>query len=157
MATGDTFQVYVVLTVDPDLSTHVAVKRALPGSCAFLGAKTAELALRLAARRPPSLAIISDLLPPPGYADLIAKLRVIEPAMRVMMISASRAPSQTGPLVKLGPLIAKPFVEGRLADAISGVLKLCKMSASVGELLSESVNIQTWSASSVTTRDGSPR
>jgi DNA-binding response OmpR family regulator len=157
MSADENANVYVVLVVDSDVSVHPTVKKALPDSCAFLGARTAELALRLASKRTPSLALLSDELPSPGYADLVAKLREISPSMRVMMLSASREPAETSRLVKLGPLIAKPIVPGRLVDAIASVLKLCKMSASVGHLLNESVNVQTWSASSITTRGGSAR
>ncbi len=136
--------VYVVLLVDPDPGVHALVSAALPADCAFLGARTRDIALRIAAKRPPSLAIVSDGIADTTPAVLVTALLGLSPAMRAMVLTESRQADKTARLLELGTVHTKPLDPARFRDAVKNALRFCRMFASVAHLKSESINVSTW-------------
>jgi DNA-binding NtrC family response regulator len=137
--------VYVVLLADADPDVHRLVAAALPEGCAFLGARTKDLALRLARKRPPSLCIVCDDMPDTTPEALVSELQALSPPMRAMVLTSSRDGAQTARLRGIGTVHSKPLELDRLRDAITNALRFCKMFESVAHLKSESVNVKTWS------------
>jgi DNA-binding NtrC family response regulator len=136
--------VYVVLLADPDPNVHALVSAALPEDCAFLGARTRDIALRVATKRPPSLCIVSDAMPDTTPAALVASLLALSPAMRAMVLTESRQAEKTARLLELGTVHTKPLDAARFHDAVKNALRFCRMFASVANLKSESINVATW-------------
>ena len=136
--------VYVVLLVDPDPDGPRARLGGPPEDCAFLGARTRDIALRIAAKRPPSLAIVSDGMTDATPEALITALLGLSPAMRAMVLTESRQADKTARLLELGTVHTKPLDPGRFRDAVKNALRFCRMFASVAHLKSESINVKTW-------------
>jgi DNA-binding NtrC family response regulator len=140
----DNTGVYVVLLADPDPKVHAMVSAALPEDCAFLGARTREIAIRIASKRPPSLCIVSDTMPDTTPQALVNTLLALSPAMRAMVLTESRQADKTAPLLELGTVHTKPLDPARFRDSVKNALRFCRMFASVAHLKSESINVSTW-------------
>jgi DNA-binding response OmpR family regulator len=121
----------VVLLVDADPAVHDLVSRAITTECAFLGARTAELALRLAVKRAPAVVILDDQLPETTPDQLFAEIKAQCPGTRAILVTSSRDPDHTAKLATMGPVLTKPLDEERLRVAVRAVLRLHAMSAGV--------------------------
>src|SRR4051812_20532024 len=72
----------VVLVVDIDPETHLATDGALPeAECVLVGARSAEMALKLAERRPPSVLVVDGKIG--GLSYLAERLRRVTPHLHV--------------------------------------------------------------------------
>jgi DNA-binding NtrC family response regulator len=132
-------QVPVVLVVDLDPETHLATEGALSETeCATLGARTAEMALKHAARRPPSVLVVDAKIG--GLAFLTERLRRLSPHLHVVLLvgadhhsdaplpgTAHPAPRHQGPTT----VLRKPVDRGRYRSTVRTVLRLTAMSEGV--------------------------
>jgi len=121
----------VVLVVDADPATHLASEGALPETeCMVMGARTAEMALKMAERRPPAVLVVDARLG--GITYLTERLRRLSAHLHIVHLVASDHvvdPSQRQP----GgiSLLRKPFEAARFRSTLRTVLRLSAMSAGV--------------------------
>lgn len=121
----------VVLVVDIDPDTHLASEGALPeAECVVMGARTAEMALKMAERRPPAVLVVDARLGGIGY--LTERLKRLSPHLHIVHLVAPDHvvdPSQKQP--GGASLLRKPFEAARFRSTLRTVLRLSAMSAGV--------------------------
>ena len=121
-----------VLLIDPDTADHDVVASAIGGEFAFLGAKSIELGVRLAARRPPGVAVIDVSALKGPLEDITAELRAGSASLRFIFLSAPGV--DTSGLTSFGAVLPKPIDPERLLQAVRHAVKLQGMSAGVERL-----------------------
>lgn len=128
----DTVPVPVVLVVDVDLETHLVTERSLPETeCIHVGARSAEMALKLAERRPPSVLVVDGKIG--GLMYLAERLRRLSPHLHLLVLVAPdhkidpAAPRQPGGT----SLLRKPIEAVRYRNTLRTVLRLAAMAAGV--------------------------
>jgi DNA-binding response OmpR family regulator len=122
----------VVLIVDVDPETHLVTEGALTeGECTFIGARSAEMGLKLAERRPPSVLVVDAKLS--GFGYLTERLRRISPHIHLVLLVAPDHPVETASarLGGVGSLLRKPLDVVRFRSTLRTVLRLSAMSAGV--------------------------
>ena len=122
----------VVLIVDADPETHLVADGALPESeCAIIGARSAEMGLKLAERRPPSVLVVDAKLGALGY--LTERLRRISPHIHIVMLVPPDQATQAAAarLGGVGSMLRKPIEVTRLRSTVRTVLRLSAMSAGI--------------------------
>ena len=143
----------VVLLVDADPAVHELVARAITSECAFLGARNADLAIRLASKRAPAILIIDDQLPESAEA-FYADMKASHPNIRAVLLTESRDPEHTAKLATMGPVLAKPLDEERLRIAVRSALRLYAMSAGVERMKTGEFSLPQIHRGAPTRRDG---
>lgn len=122
-----------VLLLDPEPTEELSAALA---EFALLAARTVELALRLAARRPPAVAVIDAQIGTHTPEEILTELRAINPGMRAVFLSTRQDPQESGRLTGLGALIPRPVDPERLQQAVRNAVRLHGMSAGVERLRS---------------------
>jgi len=128
----DTVPVPVVLVVDVDPETHLVTERSLPETeCIHVGARSVEMALKLAERRPPSVLVVDGKIG--GLTFLAERLRRLSPHLHLLVLvahdhtvdpAAPRPPGGTS-------LLRKPIEAMRYRNTLRTVLRLAAMAAGV--------------------------
>src|SRR5688572_17883644 len=99
----------LVLLVDPDVAVHELAPAAIGREASALGARTAAVAARIAAKRAPAVVVIDDQVAD-GTPDLVlSQIRSSSPQVRAVILTSSREPEHTARLATLGPVLAKPL------------------------------------------------
>ncbi|MEZ4300149.1 MAG: hypothetical protein R3B70_34695 [Polyangiaceae bacterium] len=96
-------------------------------------ANTLDLALRIAARRPPSIAVLDAGMIGHHSVDAVFKLRALAPGIRFVFLAlpALDLDRRCG---QFGPVLRKPITAERFADALRYVQRLRGMSAGVARM-----------------------
>lgn len=122
----------VVLIVDVDPDTHALAEGAFAESeCVVVGSRSADMALKLAERRPPAVLVVGDRIG--GIAYLGERLRRLSPHLHIILLtSVDRAMDavshrQAG----VGTVLARPVDARRFRATVRTVLRLSAMSAGV--------------------------
>jgi DNA-binding response OmpR family regulator len=119
-----------ILVIDPAPATHELVFGALGDECTVLGARSRALAMTIAARRPPDVAILDDQLP--ELEELVADLRSLYPHARFLFLVASGRPrAEVAPFKALGSIITRPVDLERLRGVVRSAIRLGAMTAGV--------------------------
>lgn len=122
----------VVLIVDLDPETHLITDSALSDAeCTFISARTAEMGLKLAERRPPSVLVVDAKLG--GFGYLTERLRRLSPHIHLVLLVAPDDSLETASarLGGVGSLLRKPLDVVRFRSTLRTVLRLSAMSAGV--------------------------
>lgn len=137
-----TSTVPVVLIVDIDPDTHTLSDGALPETeCVLVNARSSEIALKMAERRPPAVLVIGDRVA--GVSYLTDRLRRLSPHLHVVLL-ATQDPPQEGGLFSHGESSAarlrttaaastlrKPVDPARFRSTLRTALRLSAMAAGV--------------------------
>jgi len=126
-----------VLLLERDATLIDVAQRCLPDEIELHVAKTLEMALRVAARRPLAVVILDMPLTGAAPAETVAKLRAHQPALRVIFL-AERTADVDRRHTQLGFVLRKPVTSERLADAVRAALRLQGMSTGVERMRSSS-------------------
>jgi DNA-binding response OmpR family regulator len=125
-----TDQLPTILVIDAAPATHELVFGALGEECTVLGARSRSLALTIAARRPPDVAILDDATP--DLEDLVNELRSAYPHARFLfVVAAGRPHAEVAPLAALGGVITRPIDVERLRAVVRSAIRLGAMTAGV--------------------------
>jgi DNA-binding NtrC family response regulator len=127
-------QTPAVLLIDADPDLHDQVAGALGSDFALLGARTVELALKVAGRRAPAVAVIDAQISTHTAEEIAAELRALSPNVRLVFLTSYHDPRETSRLTALGTLLPKPVDNERLKQAIKNAVRLQGMSAGVERL-----------------------
>jgi DNA-binding response OmpR family regulator len=122
----------VILIVDVDPDTHTLAEGTFAeNECVVLTSRSAEMALKLAERRPPAVLVVGDRIA--GLAYLGERLRRLTPHLHIVLLtSADKAMDavshrQAG----VGTVLARPVDSVRFRATVRTVLRLSAMSAGV--------------------------
>ncbi|APR82296.1 Hypothetical protein A7982_07645 [Minicystis rosea] len=122
----------VVLVVDIDPETHLATDGALPETeCVLVTARSAEMGLKMATRRPPSVLVVDGKIG--GLTYLTEKLRRLSPHLHVILLVGADQPADA-PAPRISSptsLLRKPFDVMRFRSTVRTVMRLSAMSAGV--------------------------
>ena len=122
----------VVLVVDIDPETHLATDGALSeAECVLVNVRSAEMGLKMATRRPPSVLVVDGKIG--GLTYLTEKLRRLSPHLHVVILVSSDQPADAHAPRISSPtsLLRKPFDVVRFRSTVRTVLRLSAMSAGV--------------------------
>lgn len=97
-------------------------------------ARTAELAVRIAARRSVAVAVLDLTIAGAGLAELVQRIRQHSPSARVVLLTDFAQDRKNA----LGPTLMKPLHEGRLADAVRTAVRLQQMNEGVERMRTSS-------------------
>lgn len=137
----------VVLVVDLDPDTHAVAEGALPeNECALVSARSPEIALKMAERRPPSVLVIGDRIQ--GLAYLSERLRRLTPHLHVLLLTSQDQPQEPNPFsapdpaaarasqraAGVGSVLRKPVDVGRFRSTLRTALRLAAMAAGVNRM-----------------------
>jgi len=125
----------VVLVVDVDPDTHNLTEGAFgDAECVLLATRSADMALKLAERRPPTVLVVGEKIG--GLAYLGERLRRLTPHLHIILLaSAERAMDAVShPQAGVGTVLTKPVDALRFRTAVRTVLRLSAMSAGVDRM-----------------------
>ena len=123
-----------VLVVDTDPATHLIADQALPiGEFPHFSARSVEIALKMAERRPPSVLVVDENVA--GFGHLVDKLRALAPHLRVLVL-VGHAPTTdiSARLARLGTVLHKPLEAARFRSMVRTVARLSAMTAGVAQM-----------------------
>jgi DNA-binding NtrC family response regulator len=123
----------VVIVVDRESAVHEVVAKAVGAECAVLGATGAELALKLAERRAPAIALIEASSNEDDGVTLVASLRERSPHMQAIFVCAKDVGTPPR-LAALGAILHKPIDPTQLRAVVLECLKLRDISEGVDRL-----------------------
>lgn len=159
----------VVLIVDVDPDTHSVTDGSMPETeCALMSARTTEVALKMAERRPPTVLVVGDRMG--GISYLSERLRRLTPHLHVILLASQELPHDTlftppdpasarQPLRAGGAtsLIRKPFDSARFRSTLRTVLRLAAMAAGVKRMHGGTTESSTMARITPVPWVGSPR
>lgn len=125
----------IVLVVDIDPDTHIVSDGVLPDTeCELVSARSADIALKLAERKPPSVLVISDRIA--GIAYVCERIRRISPHLHIVLLTAQEQAPEALPHrgSGFGSTLRKPLDKARLRSTLRTVLRLSAMSAGVSRM-----------------------
>jgi DNA-binding response OmpR family regulator len=125
-----------VLLIDADPELHTELAHAVHGEFSFYGAKTVELGLRIASRRPPAVVVVDAHAPGPRIEEVVAALRAVSHGVRLIFVTSHDDPDERARLMTLGPVLPKPFEIDRLKHLVKNAVRLRGMSDDVERLRS---------------------
>jgi len=121
----------LILLIDADTAVHELATTALGGEGAVLGARSAALAAKIAAKRPPAVVVVDDEVADSTPEAVVTELRATSPHLRAIVTTRSREPEHTARLTTLGPVLVKPLDAERLRATVRAALRLRSMAAGV--------------------------
>lgn len=126
---GETETKSAILVIDRDATTLEIVQNATAEMEVHV-ASSVDLALRIAARRPPSIAVIDALVAGPHPAEVYVKLRMVAPGMRALFLAPQNyeLDRRCG---QVGQVLRKPLTAKRFADALLYAQRLRNMTEGV--------------------------
>jgi CheY-like chemotaxis protein len=136
-----TSNVPVVLVVDIDPDTHTLTEGALPETeCALVSARSSEIALKMAERRPPAVLVIGDRVS--GAVYLTERLRRLAPHLHVVVLTSPDPPQEPGLFshadanagrtrATAASMLRKPVDPSRFRTTLRTALRLSAMAAGV--------------------------
>lgn len=126
-----------VLLLERDATVIDAALESFAGEVEVLVAKTLDLAVRVAARKPPAVVVIDAEMAGTSPAETVFRLRAYAPSSRVVFVAAPGFELDRR-YTQLGTVLRKPLTGERLADAIRNALRLQNMSAGVQRMRTSS-------------------
>lgn len=123
----DTIPAVLVVDFDPD--THMMLDGALPeAECAIISTRSAEMALKMAERRPPAVLVVDAKLS--GLSYLTERLRRLSPHIHhVLLVGVDQQIDASRP--GGGSVLRKPLDVSRVRSALRSALRLSAMTAGV--------------------------
>jgi DNA-binding NarL/FixJ family response regulator len=122
------------LLVDADVARRQRAAIALAEACRVVHASSLRLAVALAGRSRPAVAVIDEALLGDVASERLRALLLAAPDIRIVTLSESNDPDAVASLAALGPVVRRPIEPGRLVAAVRRVLRIGAMASQVAWL-----------------------
>jgi DNA-binding NtrC family response regulator len=125
----------IVLLIDADATSVGVATAALGKEAEVVVARTREVALLIAGKRPPAVVVIDEsLLEGPPFR-LIQQMLALSPEMRTVVLSSSDDAARAAHLSLLGPVLKRPVEPAKLRQLVRRALQFSLMASGIRKLI----------------------